>query len=75
MIVEHVYTFNWEYIVERESIQLVAQPCKKYLSWEDGETYMYVLDHQVLITWMVIDTLTYKNGREMFLWRQVMIMT
>ena len=41
MIVEHVYTCNWEYyiIIEKESIPLVAQPCKKYLSWEDDVVY------------------------------------
>ena len=31
-----------EYIVERESIPLVPQPCEKYLSWEDGEKYVLV---------------------------------
>ena len=47
-----------QYILERESIPLVAQPCEKYLSWEDGEKY--ILDQKVmhkatstLIMWIV----------------------
>ena len=32
--------YKQEYIIERESIPLVAQPCEKCLSWEDGEKYV-----------------------------------
>ena len=43
MIVEHVNTCSHEYIMEKESIPLVAKP---YLSCEDS--VKYVLDHKVV---------------------------
>ena len=75
-ILSRVYNREGDYPTSYQ----VAQPCEKYLSWEDGENYM--LDHKpvhkatsMLIMWIATCRKTYKNGEVCSKWRQVMIST
>ena len=74
MLVTLLYCHQ-EYIIqkERESIALIAQPCEKYLSWEDGEKYM--LDHKAVHKAHHVnsDTLTYWSSREIFYTKTVIL--